>query len=59
MFNEFYFGDGPDNPPSITRILLIEKAVLRFEKAGSKIALLLLATILSVIGDIVYHTVTR
>lgn len=59
MFQDIYFGDGPENPPVTTRLLLIEKAVSRFEKTGSKIGLLLLAAILTGIGDIVVHAFTK
>ena len=26
MFQDIYFGDGPENPPFTTRMLLVEKA---------------------------------
>ena len=59
MFNDLYFWDGPENPPVTARLASIEKSVSRFEKVGSKIALLLLAAILTGIGDIVVHAFTK
>ena len=66
MFEDIYFGDGPENPPFTTRMLLVEKAHAdsgkiagRIERIAVKIALLLLAAILTGIGDIVVHAFTK
>lgn len=59
MFKDLYFWDGQENPPVTARLASIEKSVSRFEKVGSKIALLLLAAILTGIGDIVVHAITK
>ncbi len=66
MFQDIYFGDGPENPPFTTRMLLVEKAQAdsgkiagRIERIAVKIALLLLAAILTGIGDIVVHAFTK
>ena len=66
MFEDIYFGDGPENPPFTTRMLLVEKAQAdsgkiagRIERIAVKIALLLLAAILTGIGDIVVHAFTK
>ena len=66
MFQDIYFGDGPENPPFTTRMLLVEKAQAesgkiagRIERIAVKIGLLLLAAILTGIGDIVFHAFTK
>ncbi len=66
MFEDIYFGDGPENPPFTTRMLLVEKAQVesgkiagRIERIAVKIGLLLLAAILTGIGDIVVHAFTK
>ena len=66
MFQDIYFGDGPENAPFTTRMLLVEKAQAdsgkiagRIEKIAVKIALLLLAAILTGIGVIVVHAFTK
>lgn len=66
MYRDFYFGDGPDDPPFTTRMLLVEKnqansgaMLTRIEKVAGKIALLLLAAVVTGIADIVVHALTK
>lgn len=66
MFEDIYFGDGPENPPFTTRMLLVEKAQAesskiagRIERIAVKIGLLLLATLLTGLADIVVHAFVK
>ena len=66
IYHDLYFGSGPEDPPFTTRILLLEKNQLdskdmlgRIEKVAGKIAFLLLAAVLTGIGDIIVHAVAK
>ena len=66
MFEDIYFGDGPENPPFTTRMLLVEKTQAesgkiagRIEKIAVRIGLLLLATLLTGLADIVVHAFVK